>query len=184
MRREQRVGHVTGDRVMARGLRIAAHALRQLGAELITSDDVAFDELIKTAFDARSPRVTVNINASVDVHALEVIEQRLASDQMAHEEAKERVAKSASPELSADERNQILRQTDRAARKDSPEFPGYLAHLRLDQSIAIIDNVDTRETHQKIISLTTKPIKMRALHNATILSTLCPLSTTLACRVG
>lgn len=44
------------------GFRIAARALRQLGAELITSDDIALNELIKNAFDARSKQVVVRVN--------------------------------------------------------------------------------------------------------------------------
>ncbi|MCJ8322045.1 MAG: ATP-binding protein [Colwellia sp.] len=46
---------------MAKGFRIAARALRQLGAELITSDDIALNELIKNAIDAKSQRVTISI---------------------------------------------------------------------------------------------------------------------------
>lgn len=51
---------------LATTFRVAARALRQLGAELITSDDVALNELIKNAFDARSPRVAVEIFAPAD----------------------------------------------------------------------------------------------------------------------
>ena len=89
---------------MVRGFRISARALRQLGAELITSDDVALNELIKNAFDADSPRVAVNIQASVDVHALDLIEQRLESGQMTHDEARERIARAASTQLSTADR--------------------------------------------------------------------------------
>jgi len=46
---------------MAKGFRIAARALRQLGAELITSDDIALNELIKNAIDAKSKRVTISV---------------------------------------------------------------------------------------------------------------------------
>ena len=45
-----------------RGFRIAARALRQLGAELITSDEIALNELIKNALDAKSKRVRIEIN--------------------------------------------------------------------------------------------------------------------------
>jgi hypothetical protein len=37
--------------------RFAARVIAQLGAELISSDDIAIYELIKNAFDAGSPRV-------------------------------------------------------------------------------------------------------------------------------
>lgn len=43
------------------GFRVAARTLRQLGAELITSDDIALNELIKNAFDARSKQVVVKV---------------------------------------------------------------------------------------------------------------------------
>ena len=40
---------------------IAARTILQLGAELISSDDIAFYELIKNAIDAKSPRVQIEI---------------------------------------------------------------------------------------------------------------------------
>ncbi|EGR2796387.1 sensor histidine kinase [Vibrio navarrensis] len=43
------------------GFRIAARALRQLGAELITSDEIALNELIKNALDAKSNQVSIKI---------------------------------------------------------------------------------------------------------------------------
>lgn len=48
---------------MRNGFKIAARALRQLGAELITSDDIALNELIKNSFDATSPRVEVQVSS-------------------------------------------------------------------------------------------------------------------------
>ncbi|HCT9038834.1 TPA: ATP-binding protein [Providencia rettgeri] len=44
------------------GFRIAARALRQLGAELITSDEIALNELIKNALDAESKNVHIRIS--------------------------------------------------------------------------------------------------------------------------
>src|SRR6266542_1346409 len=40
---------------------VTARTLLQLGAELISSDAIAFYELIKNAFDAGSPRVEIDI---------------------------------------------------------------------------------------------------------------------------
>lgn len=40
---------------------VAARTILQLGAELISSDEVAFFELVKNAFDAGSPRVDVDV---------------------------------------------------------------------------------------------------------------------------
>lgn len=85
---------------MARGFRIAARALRQLGAELITSDDVALNELIKNAFDARSPRVSVAISAPADIAALALLEEQIRARSVTNrEEALVRVDKSISPDL-------------------------------------------------------------------------------------
>lgn len=44
---------------------VAARTLVHLGAELITSDEVAINELIKNAFDAESPRVKIDIHIPV-----------------------------------------------------------------------------------------------------------------------
>jgi signal transduction histidine kinase len=41
--------------------RVMARTLLHLGAELISSDGIAFYELIKNAFDARSPRVKIDV---------------------------------------------------------------------------------------------------------------------------
>ena len=124
---------------MAKGFRISARALRQLGAELITSDDVALNELIKNAFDANSPRVAVNIHASVDVHALDLIEQKLESGQMTHDEARERIARATSSQLSTAERGALLSEAETAASRSRPRFLRFLADLREQQSIQILD---------------------------------------------
>lgn len=57
-----------------RGFRIAARALRQLGAELITSDEIALNELIKNALDAKSKRVRIDI-----VNPFKLSRQRIIS---------------------------------------------------------------------------------------------------------
>ncbi|RVT45630.1 sensor histidine kinase [Rheinheimera sediminis] len=46
---------------MGNGFRISARALRQLGAELITSDEIALNELIKNALDANASRVIIDL---------------------------------------------------------------------------------------------------------------------------
>src|SRR5947208_3489715 len=47
--------------------RFAARVIAQLGAELISSDDIAVYELIKNAFDAGSQRVKLEIRYLVGV---------------------------------------------------------------------------------------------------------------------
>lgn len=44
---------------MSHSFKVAARTLRHLGGELITSDEMALNELIKNAFDAGSKRVKV-----------------------------------------------------------------------------------------------------------------------------
>ena len=46
--------------------KIAARTILQLGAELISSDAVAFYELIKNAFDAGSPRVDIDVVVRIE----------------------------------------------------------------------------------------------------------------------
>lgn len=46
--------------------RVTARTLVQLGAELISSDSIAFYELIKNAFDAGSPRVLLDVCVRMD----------------------------------------------------------------------------------------------------------------------
>jgi len=41
--------------------KVTARTLLQLGSELISSDAIAFYELIKNAFDANSPKVVVRV---------------------------------------------------------------------------------------------------------------------------
>src|SRR5262245_35317936 len=48
--------------------RFAARVIAQLGAELISSDDIAVYELIKNAFDAGSKRVKLEIRYLVSIH--------------------------------------------------------------------------------------------------------------------
>lgn len=61
--------------------RVTARTILQLGAELISSDAVAFYELIKNAFDAKSPRVWIRVTTRIPhehlVTAREEIENEL-----------------------------------------------------------------------------------------------------------
>ncbi|MDZ4174632.1 MAG: hypothetical protein U1D36_09200 [Hydrogenophaga sp.] len=93
---------------MAVGFRIAARALRQMGAELITSDDVALNELIKNAFDARSPRVSVEIQSFADLDALALLEEQIRQKKVTQQEAIERVDKAIAPDLSVAQRSVLI----------------------------------------------------------------------------
>src|ERR1051325_9499358 len=58
--------------------RVAARTVLQLGAELISSDAVAFYELIKNAFDAGSPRVEINVVNRIPHESLTVIRDKIS----------------------------------------------------------------------------------------------------------
>jgi signal transduction histidine kinase len=51
--------------------RVSARTVLQLGAELISSDGIAFYELIKNAFDAGSPRVDIDIVIRINPESLD-----------------------------------------------------------------------------------------------------------------
>lgn len=123
---------------MAGGFRIAARALRQLGAELITSDDVALNELIKNAFDARSPRVKVEIHSTVDIDALALLEEQIRHGQVSKAEAIERVDRTTSPDLTIEERAALIGQLHEHIGKPV-QFADHLKKFREEQAITISD---------------------------------------------
>ncbi|MEJ8674384.1 ATP-binding protein [Chromobacterium amazonense] len=88
--------------------RIAARAMRQLGAELITSDEMALYELIKNGFDARSPRTVVAISAPADASAVALVREQLAMGKITTQVALERLEKTLSSDLNLQQRVQIL----------------------------------------------------------------------------
>lgn len=57
--------------------RLTARTLLQLGAELISSDSVAFYELIKNAFDAGSPRVDIDVSVRINHHDYLLLQKEL-----------------------------------------------------------------------------------------------------------
>lgn len=59
---------------MANGFRISARAMKQLGAELITSDYIALYELIKNSIDAGSNRVTIEFEYPFVYHIDRLLE--------------------------------------------------------------------------------------------------------------
>lgn len=99
----------------AQPFRIAARAMRQLGAELITSDEMALYELIKNAFDARSPRAMVAISAPADAGAVALVREQLIDDGLQLEVALERLEKALSKDLTLDQRAQVLSSFQRSA---------------------------------------------------------------------
>lgn len=88
--------------------RIAARAMRQLGAELITSDEMALYELIKNAFDAGSARAIVAISAPADSGVVALVREQISKDKLALKVALERLEKALSRDLTLEQRAQVL----------------------------------------------------------------------------
>ena len=83
--------------------RVTARTVLQLGAELISSDSVAFYELIKNAFDAGSQRVFIDVCVRMD-HGAYLSHSKALSD-----------AVSESPATLETYRRRILRDIDTSA---------------------------------------------------------------------
>ncbi len=92
----------------AQPFRIAARAMRQLGAELITSDEMALYELIKNAFDAGSSRAMVAISAPADAGMVRLIREQVKTDKLALKIALERLEKTLSKDLNLEQRAKAL----------------------------------------------------------------------------
>ncbi|UUM28393.1 hypothetical protein NQU59_04530 [Acinetobacter colistiniresistens] len=58
---------------MAITFKIAARTLRHLGAELITSEEMALNELMKNSFDAHSEDVKIKIKYPMSLDYLETL---------------------------------------------------------------------------------------------------------------
>lgn len=101
---------MTESRRGAQPFRIAARAMRQLGSELITSDEMALYELIKNGFDARSPRTVVEISAPADASAVALIREQLMTKKISVQIALERLEKTLSSDLDIQQRAQVLSQ--------------------------------------------------------------------------
>lgn len=95
--------------------RIAARAMRQLGAELITSDEMAIYELIKNSFDAGSLRAVVSIYAPADASAINRIKEQLVKGRkdgkvISIPDVLESIEQTISPDLSIEARTQIINE--------------------------------------------------------------------------
>lgn len=94
----------------AQPFRIAARAMRQLGAELITSDEMALYELIKNGFDALSPRTQVAISAPADASAVALVREQLSTRRVSVTVALERLEKTLSADLTIEQRAVALQK--------------------------------------------------------------------------
>lgn len=114
---------------MKYSFRVAARALKQMGAEMITSDDVALNELIKNAFDAGSPRVTVSIDAPADSAELELVKEQVSTKKLNQELAIELAEKAISADLTSLERAGLLDEFKSNA-STTEDFVRYIDEFR------------------------------------------------------
>lgn len=123
----------------AQPFRIAARAMRQLGAELITSDEMALYELIKNGFDAKSPRTTVAISAPADAAAVALVREQVLTGRIAVPVALERLEKTLSANLTIEQRATWL-QRFKEHGASAAKLGAYLdAFLRNDFWIEVSD---------------------------------------------
>lgn len=123
----------------AQPFRIAARAMRQLGAELITSDEMALYELIKNGFDALSPRTAVAISAPADASAVALISEQLSTQRVSVAVALERLEKTLSADLTIEQRAGVL-QRFKDNGTSASMLSGFLdAFLRQDFWIEVSD---------------------------------------------
>ena len=123
----------------AQPFRIAARAMRQLGAELITSDEMALYELIKNGFDAKSPRTVVAISAPADAAAVALVREQVLTGRVAVSVALERLEKTLSADLTIEQRVTCL-QRFKAHGASASKLSAYLdVFLRNDFWIEVSD---------------------------------------------
>ena len=117
--------------------RVTARTILQLGAELISSDAVAFYELIKNAFDAGSKRVTVRVieRLPFDKHAALRDDIQAAEDEIQSAEELPARAKAAREAVAVQSvRNEISSLANRTA----PDIDEYLERVAAAKSLAAL----------------------------------------------
>ena len=113
--------------------RVTARTILQLGAELISSDAVAFYELIKNAFDAGSKRVTVRVVERLPFDKVEALrgEIRAAEELPPRTKAAQEAVRSVCSRITS-----LVNRT-------APDIDEYLARVAVAKSLAALrDLVD------------------------------------------
>lgn len=142
----------------AQPFRIAARAMRQLGAELITSDEMALYELIKNGFDALSPRTEVAISAPADASAVALVREQVLSGQVSVMVALERLEKTLSADLTLEQRADVLERFKGHASSATALCDCLSAFLRDDFWIQVTDTgigMSGAELHNKFMMVGT-----------------------------
>ena len=123
--------------------RIAARTILQLGAELISSDSIAFYELIKNAFDAGSPRVDIDVIVRMDhdcyiAHRAMILDERKmnrggADEKSAINKCKKRILRDIDP--SAPDVSELKKDISEAASWDDLiETLDEVNYIRIDDT--------------------------------------------------
>lgn len=139
-------------------LRVAARVLRQLGAELITSDEIALNELVKNAFDARSPRVAIDVTAPADPRALRRVLERLARKETSVEDALTAIFASIPSSMSAKKRAELLKHFRESATSKSTLSAYIEGFLRNSFTLRISDTgagMGSSELHEVFLVIGT-----------------------------
>lgn len=158
---------------MASSFRVAARALRHIGAELITSDDVALNELIKNAFDAGSPRVEVKLEAPADAGALRLLRERLlaSSEHISKDKYREVFQSALASELSTRERAVILAGFDEAVPRGRVAVAKFVENLLATRFKIVVSDTGSgmsgEELESRFLVIGT-PGKLLAKQSATV----------------
>jgi signal transduction histidine kinase len=156
---------------MASSFRVAARALRQIGAELITSDDVALNELIKNAFDAQSSRVEIALEAPADAGALSLLQERLVANptRVGNDESREVFQAALVPELTSRQRAEMLAGFERASLEGPRVAAEFVARLLATKFKIVVSDtgmgMSAEELESKFLVIGT-PGKLLAKRNA------------------
>lgn len=136
---------------MKHSFRVAARALKQMGAEMITSDDVALNELIKNAFDSGSPRVTVAIEAPADSAALELAKEKIKSEGLKKGPSLQLAEKTISADMSSEERSALIEEF-KANMSTSKDFIDFVDRFRKERFKIVVSDKGKGMSADDVIS--------------------------------
>lgn len=124
--------------------RVSARTVLQLGAELISSDAVAFYELIKNAFDAGSKRVTVRVIERLPFSEVEELRDKLQAAKKESQRSKvQQAVHDVQRRITAVAEKNALDITDFLKRVDEASTPAALLRVLDDSgSIEFVDSGD------------------------------------------
>ena len=95
---------------MTNHFRVAARTLTHLGAELITSDAIALNELIKNAFDAGSKSVEINFDVPFNPVLARKVSDRVKARTLGTDKARLELGHLISPRLNEHKRKEWFKE--------------------------------------------------------------------------